>query len=107
MYETPKNFIRLTQGKFAEVDSLDLLWLSQHKWYAKRTTSLKEEFGTYYAARSRKVNGVSITIYMHREIMECPDGKEVDHRNGNSLFNKRKNMRVCTKAENNRYRDSR
>lgn len=101
------NWIRLTQGKFTEVDTVDLVWLSKYKWYAKRTTGKKHEYGTYYAARSKKVNGQSVTIYMHRDIMGCPYDREVDHKNGKSLCNKRDNLRVCTRSQNNRYRDAR
>ncbi len=91
--------IRLTQGKFAEVDISDLVYLSQYKWYAKKNTSGSSENGKYYAARCTYGNGQKRTVYMHREIMECPDGKEVDHKNDNSLCNKRRNLVVCTRKE--------
>jgi len=97
--------IPLTQGKFAIVDIEDYEWLSEHKWFAKKTKSASEPNGQYYAARSqrtKKSNAVK-TIYMHREIMNCPDGKEVDHANNNKLDNRRENLRVCTKQENIAY----
>lgn len=98
------NWIRLTQDKWAEVDTKDVGRLSEFKWYAKRTTSKKRKYGTYYAARSKKVNGVSVTIYMHREIVDCPQGMEVDHKNRDSLCNRRENIRICSRQENNRNR---
>ena len=93
------SYIRLTQGLFTEVDTESLIWLSNFKWYAKKNTSKNSEHGKYYAARSIKVNRVSITIYMHREIMDCPQDKEVDHKNDNSLMNKRDNLVVCSRSE--------
>ena len=50
----------------------------------------------------RKENGK--TVYLHRFIMGTPKGMVTDHINGNTLDNRRKNLRVCTKSENNRNR---
>ena len=36
--------------------------------------------------------------------MHCPDGKSVDHRDGNRLNNSRANLRVCEHYENLRNR---
>ncbi|MBN2130267.1 MAG: HNH endonuclease, partial [Sedimentisphaerales bacterium] len=38
--------------------------------------------------------------YMHREIMQPPPGMMVDHIDGNSLDNRRRNMRNCTNQQN-------
>ena len=87
--------IELTHGKVALVDDDMFSVLSQWSWYA-----IKEANGAWYAQRSgpfpfRK------TIKMHRVIMGVTDPKvEVDHRNGDGLFNVRENLRVCTKAQN-------
>ncbi len=39
-------------------------------------------------------------VLMHREIMDPPKGKVVDHINGNPLDNRRCNLRVCTQSQN-------
>jgi hypothetical protein len=39
---------------------------------------------------------------MHRYIMNCPKGLEVDHKNHNKLDNRKTNLRICTRAENSK-----
>ncbi len=87
--------IPLTQDKFAIVDADDYDRLNQYKWYASRN-----ENGDYYAKRMER--GTRRQIIMHRVITEAPPGLLVDHRNHNGLDNRRSNLRICTKGENNR-----
>jgi len=82
--------IPLTQGKLAIVDADDYDWLSKYKWYGARAG------GKFYACRSIKQR----TIGMHREIMGEPKGMFIDHRDGNSLNNRKSNLRICTPAQN-------
>jgi hypothetical protein len=39
-------------------------------------------------------------VYLHRMIMGSPGNLFVDHINGNTLDNRRENLRICTCAEN-------
>ena len=39
---------------------------------------------------------------MHRQILNTPDGFEVDHKDRNKLNNQKHNIRNCTHAENQR-----
>jgi hypothetical protein len=82
-------YIPLTRGLFAIVNAADYDWLSGFKWHA---TSGRKAYACF--ARKDKV------IYMHRLIMNPPEGKFVDHVNGNSLDYRRCNLRNCTKAQN-------
>ena len=86
-------YIPLTRGKFAIVDAADYERLSKHKWLA----SGDEQRG-FYAAR-RVGNKL---VLMHRVIMNAPEGTVVDHINGNSLNNRRGNLRLCTQKQNSR-----
>lgn len=46
------------------------------------------------------------TIFLHREIKPCPDGKVIDHINRNRLDNRRENLRACTTSENLQNKES-
>jgi hypothetical protein len=87
--------IRLTQGKYAIVDVEDYGRLSKLKWYAHRS------FCTYYALSSSKQRRGGKILFMHRVILNVPEGMVVDHINGDGLDNRRANLRVCTVAQNN------
>jgi hypothetical protein len=80
--------IPLSGGIYAIVDAVDYIWLMQWKWTAMRGRY------TWYAYRldwSDMAHPVSIS--MHRAIAQPPDGKQCDHRNGNGVDNRRKNLR--------------
>lgn len=57
-----------------------------------------------YAFRTAYENGRRSSVYMHRVIMNPPSGLVIDHINHDPLDNRRENLRVCTRAENVRYR---
>lgn len=57
---------------------------------------------TYGYAMARKNNGESvIRLKMHRLIMDAQDGFDVDHINHNTLDNRKENLRICTRSQNN------
>lgn len=82
--------IALTKGKFAILDASDYDRLAPFRWFAKETR------GRFYAATTR--SGRIVT--MHRMIMRPPKAMLVDHIDGNSLNNRRSNLRICTPAQN-------
>src|SRR5690348_17197510 len=81
--------IPLTQGKVALVDDEDFDFLNQWKWHA-----VKWKNG-FYARRNLKIDGVMKNIMMHRVIMEMEKYPDllIDHENGDTLDNQRKNLR--------------
>jgi AP2 domain len=85
-------FIPLTQGQNAIVDAADFDWLNQWNWRAKWGVTTK----SFYAARGLE------TIYMQRQILDCKENEQADHRNHDTLDNRRGNLRKCTCAENRR-----
>jgi len=88
-------YIPLTKGRQAIVDPEDYEWLRRRKW-----CTLLSPDGRAYAASH--IDGHK--TYMHRLIMNPPQGRFVDHVNGNGLDNRRCNLRLCTPAENMRNR---
>lgn len=82
--------LMLTGGEICLVDDEDYDHLNQWLW--------REENG--YAIRISSLGGVKEKIRMHREIMNCPDDLEVDHKHRKRLDNRKEKLRVCTSQEN-------
>lgn len=83
--------IRLSNGSSAMVDDEDFEMLSHWSW---------QECLGGYAKRGQCKRGYLQTVSMHRTLMlPDPDG-EVDHINGDRLDNRRCNLRLCTKSQN-------
>lgn len=74
------------------MDDEDYERLSQYKWHVTWNG---------YAARYGWVDGEYRYIRMHREILEAPDGLDVDHINGDRLDNRKSNLRIVTRTQNN------
>lgn len=91
--------IPLTKGYEAIIDEADLPMVADRTWHA----SVKEGKFPYAEAPAKK-NGRSITIAMHRLLMAEPIGLLVDHRNGNTLDNRRENLRITTHQGNSQNR---
>lgn len=75
------------QGKFALIDDEDFKWLSQWKWYVNPKG---------YVYRKPK-SGI---IYLHRLLLNTPKGYDSDHINRIKLDNRRSNLRIATRSEN-------
>lgn len=84
--------IPLSRGLFAIVDDNDYDNLMQWKWYVSGK----------YAARNRSIVGGKSRkiILMHRQIMGNP-ASWIDHKNRNTLDNRRNNLRICTGSQSN------
>jgi len=88
--------IQLTQGQVALVDDEDFERVNQFKWYAHKKKS------SYYAVRQvRQTNRKQKMCFLHRFIMDTPDGILTDHRDHDGLNNQKYNLRNCTKYQNN------
>jgi hypothetical protein len=92
-------FIPLTQSQVATVDTADYKWLNQHKWYATQDRYT----GAYYAWRKELVGQKWVHISMHDAILGIPPGSKLqgDHiQVGDTLNNRRSNLRIATKSQN-------
>lgn len=85
-------YIQLTKGRKAIVDDEDFKKFNKFNWsitagYAVRSKSLKN-------------GGKKGLIVLHRIIVNCPKGMQVDHINNNTFDNRKSNLRICTDRQN-------
>ena len=92
-------YVKLTQGQIAIIDAEDLERIGERRWYAAWNPSRQSYTATSTTCTPGKSN---TTVYMHRIIMNAKEGEFVDHINGDSLLDKKSNLRICTPAENAR-----
>lgn len=90
--------IPLSRGLVAIVDASDYEWLNQWKWTAFYTKSNR----SFYAKRT--IWPTNECILMHRLIMNTPKGMHTDHRNHDTLDNRRKNLRIAAVGQNHANR---
>lgn len=85
--------IELTQGMVALVDDEDYERVSQYNWFA-------EQRGHTWYAQRHSPRPEKKKIYLHRFIMDAPDGVQVDHKSRNGLDCRRDNLRLATHSQN-------
>lgn len=96
MVTTMPREIDLTRGMKTIVDDDDYQRLSAFKWLAHCDGD-----GHIYAERGKNVgNDRIITIKMHRFILGTSSGQIVDHINGDTLDNRKSNLRIATATQN-------
>lgn len=91
--------IRLSRGFTCIIDDSDFEYISQFKWHAK-----VEKDGRVYATRTinfvRDGKKSSNKMLMHRELMNAKNKQIIDHVNGNSIDNRRSNLRFANSSTN-------
>lgn len=94
--ELSMKYINLNHNKQTFVDDEDYEYLNQWKWsYHKDGYAIRTEYNK---------NG-QVHIAMHRLIMKAPRNKQVDHKNGNRLDNRKENLRICNQTQNQHNRN--
>lgn len=89
-------------GLYALIDEADYELVGQYRWHPKVAES-----GNIYAATTDRTKGQKITIRMHRLIAGADSSEFVDHANMDGLDNRRDNLRIATRSENNANRPGR
>ena len=91
--------IYLGEGHWTILEQADYYRLRKYRWIVYGGGN------NLYAVRLKIVKpNRTWQISMHREIMNAPKGVLVDHRNCDSLDNRRSNLRFATRTENIRNR---
>ena len=85
--------IPLTKGYFAICDNKDFKYLSQFKWSID---------GSGYPQRMIKTDKGWRPIRMHRDLLKLKPSELADHRNGVKTDHRRRNIKKCSRLENNR-----
>lgn len=102
---TPFRWLLLSERRDIRciIDEIDVPWIIQNNWNWGWHVNTRWKF---YAKRN--IGAERSTVYLHREIMARADPRPlaftvdhvVDHINGQSLDNRRSNLRWATDAEN-------
>ena len=88
--------ITLSKGYVATINNADYRLVSKRKWYAKPYRGRVYAMSSIWNPETKKTE----KILMHRLIMNAVKGEEIDHRRGNGLDNRRRNLRRCTHSQN-------
>lgn len=76
-----------------KLDPQDAHLLDDHRWTIHQP---KASVATHYAVA--RIDGRN--VHLHRLVANAPEGMDVDHINGDGLDNRRENLRVCTRTQN-------
>jgi len=90
--------IALNHGKQTVIDAVSRGMISPYTWRAV-LRKYKDNI-RWYVAGVRYEGGTREDVYMHRIIAGAKRGETVDHRDGDGLNNRRRNLRRCSVRQN-------
>jgi hypothetical protein len=88
--------IFMVKGYNIQIDDEDMERVMSHAWWVSSSPEIDGHVLCFSAKIEKKI------VKLHRFIMGSPEGRIVDHRNGNRLDNRKQNLRVCGLGDNNR-----
>ena len=97
--------LQLRPGLATLLDDADYERARQFKWYAKRYGTRREAlYAVRKTSRLEHPEHKQRLLALHRWLMDLPfgDPRVIDHINGNTLDNRKSNLRLASVAENNR-----
>ncbi len=87
----------LNHGKYALIDAEDAPRVAPYRWYASY------DGDRWVAARGERVGhgaGAPVrTVYLHRAILDAPPELDVTYLNGDTLDNRKANLRLSARSE--------
>ena len=88
------------------IDAEDWDRVSQHKWGVRYDPGFKSRDVFYvcsgFYTPASEGGPKTRQVQLHRFIMDAPKGMVVDHINGDTLDNRKENLRICTPTQNKR-----
>lgn len=87
--------IYVTDEKEVKVDDEDYKYLKEYYWCLSR-------YGYIFAKHKESIS----KVFIHRLIMGLPnrDKRIIDHINGDKLDNRKENLRMCNRHQNNMHK---
>lgn len=82
--------------EFCVIDAADVPLIADRNWFAARVGKHRHVYAVAYFKR----NGVDSTVRMHRLLLDALPGEDVDHKNMDTLDNRRANLRRCSRSMN-------
>lgn len=89
-------YVMLNRSRFTLLDEEDLEIVGPYFWRATRANKKKRLYVRGYKIGESK----SKQVRMHRMVMNAPTGVVVDHRNLNTMDNRKHNLRFCSSGQN-------
>ncbi len=95
-------WVELSKGYYTLIDRADYDRVTEFSWCAqvRKTNPLVYALRGPNTTRRNPYGSVSRHRYLHRFLMDAPEGYVVDHINGDTLDNRRSNLRVVTQRQN-------
>ena len=78
---------------YALVDAEDFGLVNNYRWWGTKPSVRSKNIYPFTQINKK-------TVYMHRLIVRASKLEEIDHKNLDSLDNRKNNLRICTRAEN-------
>jgi len=83
--------ILVVNGIDVLLDDWDWLRVCRYKW---RVKTVSDNGKRKYIVRDQRRPGKKETIYLHRDVMNCPKGMEVHHVEGNFWDNRKEKLQI-------------
>lgn len=97
-------FIPLTKGYEAIIDAADVLLVDRGPWCVAHSGRKPGQKIKAYAQRQEGGRKNRQRILLHRLILDATDDMQVDHINGDTMDNRRCNLRLATPRQNQQNR---